>query len=73
MAPVEPKNPADPKFWEKTCGQCHRSIEQDYWEGIHGKLAARGEVDVPVCFAGVRFRPGDTLYADLDGVVVLPA
>jgi cytochrome b subunit of formate dehydrogenase len=32
-----------------TCGQCHRGIEQDYWEGIHGKLAARGETDTPVC------------------------
>ncbi|MFH1278308.1 MAG: cytochrome c3 family protein [Candidatus Eisenbacteria bacterium] len=33
----------------KTCGKCHNNIEQDYWEGIHGKLAARGEVDTPVC------------------------
>jgi cytochrome b subunit of formate dehydrogenase len=32
-----------------TCGQCHRGIAQDYWEGIHGKLAARGETDTPVC------------------------
>ena len=33
----------------RTCGQCHNNIEQDYWEGIHGELAARGEVDTPVC------------------------
>ena len=33
----------------KTCGRCHRSIEQDYWEGIHGKLTAQGETDSPVC------------------------
>lgn len=33
----------------QTCGQCHKAIENDYWEGIHGKLAARGEVDSPVC------------------------
>ena len=32
-----------------TCGECHRGIENDYWEGIHGKLAKRGETDVPVC------------------------
>jgi cytochrome b subunit of formate dehydrogenase len=32
-----------------TCGQCHRAIEQDYREGIHGILAARGETDTPVC------------------------
>ncbi|MFH1893280.1 MAG: cytochrome b/b6 domain-containing protein [Candidatus Zixiibacteriota bacterium] len=33
----------------KTCGKCHRNIEADYWEGIHGKLVLRGEVDAPVC------------------------
>jgi cytochrome b subunit of formate dehydrogenase len=33
----------------KTCGRCHRSIEEDYWEGIHGKLTAQGETDSPVC------------------------
>jgi regulator of ribonuclease activity A len=34
--------------------------------------AGDGEVDVPVELGGVTFRPGDTLYADADGVVVLP-
>lgn len=33
----------------KTCGRCHRSIENDYWEGIHGKLTLRGVTDSPVC------------------------
>ncbi|MFF3490365.1 ribonuclease E activity regulator RraA [Streptomyces sp. NPDC002795] len=33
----------------------------------------KGEVDVPVTFGGVTFRPGDILYADEDGVVLLPA
>ncbi len=32
-----------------TCGKCHRNVEQDYWEGIHGQLTLRGEVDTPVC------------------------
>jgi cytochrome b subunit of formate dehydrogenase len=32
-----------------TCGQCHKGIENDFWEGIHGKLVARGETDAPVC------------------------
>ncbi len=32
-----------------TCGKCHGAIEQDYWEGIHGELTARGEVDSPTC------------------------
>ncbi|MCX4835156.1 ribonuclease E activity regulator RraA [Streptomyces sp. NBC_01016] len=33
----------------------------------------KGEVDVPVTFGGVTFRPGDILHADEDGVVLLPA
>lgn len=33
----------------KTCGKCHRNVEKDYWEGIHGKLVERGETDAPVC------------------------
>ncbi len=33
----------------KTCGKCHRNIEKDFWEGIHGKLVNRGETDAPVC------------------------
>jgi regulator of ribonuclease activity A len=31
----------------------------------------RGQVDVPVHFGGVTFRPGEHLYSDEDGVVVL--
>ena len=30
-----------------------------------------GEIDVPVTFGGVTFRPGDMLFSDDDGVVVL--
>lgn len=33
----------------KTCGKCHRGVENDFWEGIHGKLVERGETDAPVC------------------------
>jgi cytochrome b subunit of formate dehydrogenase len=33
----------------QTCGRCHSSIESDYWEGIHGELVTKGEVDSPVC------------------------
>jgi len=32
-----------------TCGKCHETIEQEYWEGVHGQMAARGETDTPVC------------------------
>ncbi|MEW5794779.1 MAG: cytochrome b/b6 domain-containing protein [Candidatus Zixiibacteriota bacterium] len=33
----------------RTCGKCHSSVEDEFWEGTHGKLVARGEVDAPVC------------------------
>lgn len=33
----------------------------------------QGEREVALNFAGVTFRPGHTLYADADGVVVAPA
>ena len=33
----------------------------------------RGEVDIPVRFAGVDFGPGEYLYADGDGIAVLDA
>lgn len=36
-----------------------KSIKNDY-----------GQRDIPVRFAGVQFRPGDFLYADVDGIVV---
>lgn len=29
-----------------------------------------GDIDVPVCFLGVTFLPGDYLYADHDGIIV---
>ena len=30
------------------------------------------DLDVPVEIAGVRFSPGDLVFADIDGVVVVP-
>ena len=32
-----------------TCGKCHKYIEQDYREGIHGQLTERGQVESPIC------------------------
>jgi regulator of ribonuclease activity A len=32
-----------------------------------------GEIDVPVVFGAATFMPGDTLYSDGDGILVLPA
>lgn len=37
-----------------------------------GKTGA-GEVDVPVTFGGVTFSPGDVLFSDADGIVVVEA
>ncbi len=33
----------------RTCGKCHKAVEQDFYEGIHGQLVLRGETDAPVC------------------------
>ena len=41
--------------------------------GTHPKKTVKrnvGEVDVPVSFGGVTFRPGHYVYADEDGVVL---
>lgn len=32
-----------------------------------------GSIDVPVTIAGARVAPGDALYADSDGIVIVPA
>ncbi len=49
LGPGHPESAINHFNIPKTCGKCHSNIEKDYWEGTHGKLAARGEVDVPVC------------------------
>jgi regulator of ribonuclease activity A len=41
--------------------------------GVHPLKTVKrntGERDIPVCFAGVTFRPGYYLYADEDGLIV---
>lgn len=48
-------SPADPESTiyhfniPNTCGKCHQSIAQDYWEGIHGQFVKQGSADAPVC------------------------
>jgi cytochrome b subunit of formate dehydrogenase len=49
LAPNDPESTIAHFNIPKTCGQCHAAIEQDYWEGVHGELTARGEVDTPTC------------------------
>jgi cytochrome b subunit of formate dehydrogenase len=47
--PGMPDSPINHFNIPRTCGKCHAQIEEDYYEGIHGKLALRGETDSPVC------------------------
>jgi len=32
-----------------TCGQCHEEETREYWDGIHGQLAKKGDTESPVC------------------------
>jgi cytochrome b subunit of formate dehydrogenase len=32
-----------------TCGKCHEAETKEYWDGIHGQLAKRGDTSSPVC------------------------
>ena len=49
---LPPSNP-DSKLYKtrvpETCGQCHKEIEQQYNESVHGQAVAKGILDAPVC------------------------
>jgi formate dehydrogenase gamma subunit len=49
LPPGDPRSSINHFNIPKTCGRCHKSVEHDYWDGIHGKLTAQGETDSPVC------------------------
>jgi cytochrome b subunit of formate dehydrogenase len=49
LSPGDPESTISHFNIPDTCAQCHESVAMDYSEGIHGHLAARGEVDAPVC------------------------
>lgn len=49
MGPGHPESSINHFNIPHTCGKCHRNIENDFWEGIHGRLVERGETDSPVC------------------------
>jgi len=49
LSPGHPESPINHFNIPATCGQCHKGIENDFREGIHGKLVSRGETDAPVC------------------------
>ncbi len=49
LSPGSPESSINHFNIPDTCGRCHKGVENDYLEGIHGQLAARGETDAPVC------------------------
>jgi cytochrome b subunit of formate dehydrogenase len=49
LSPGSPESSINHFNIPETCGRCHKGVENDYREGIHGQLAARGETDAPVC------------------------
>jgi cytochrome b subunit of formate dehydrogenase len=49
LSPGDPESTINHFQIPVTCGKCHKGVESDYWEGIHGKLVKRGETDAPVC------------------------
>ncbi len=49
LSPGDPQSSINHFAIPKTCGQCHGSIEKDYWDGIHGQLTERGKTESPVC------------------------
>jgi cytochrome b subunit of formate dehydrogenase len=49
LSPGSPQSSINHFNIPATCGKCHRGVESDYRDGIHGQLAARGETDAPVC------------------------
>jgi regulator of RNase E activity RraA len=61
---------------------CYRDIEQIqnidfpmFLKGVHpstGPKRGPGELNVPICCGGVIVHPGDIVYGDREGVVVVP-
>lgn len=49
LSPDDPESTIHHFNIPNTCGVCHKSITQDYWEGIHGQRVVQGAVDPPVC------------------------
>jgi len=47
-----PTNPKSKIYWTNvpaTCGKCHENVLQTYKRSIHGKAAAEGKREAPVC------------------------
>lgn len=46
---TDPKSPINKFNVPQTCGKCHRNIEQQYVQSVHGQAIARGNWQAPVC------------------------
>ena len=49
LSPADPDSTTFHFAIPATCGRCHEVAAADYADGIHGQLAARGDLDSPVC------------------------
>lgn len=49
LSPGHPESAINHFNIPETCSKCHKGVANDFMEGIHGKLVARGETDAPIC------------------------
>ncbi len=49
LAPNDPQSKVFRTNIPKTCGTCHAGIEEQYFQGAHGKALNAGVSDAPVC------------------------
>jgi len=66
---ADPMSDVNKKNIPATCGKCHKRILAEYEEGVHGKAAAQGVKDAPVCTdchgehnVQPRAAPGSSVY-----------
>lgn len=45
----DPKSPSNFMNVANTCGQCHETEKDQFWESVHGVSVKRGHKDSPVC------------------------
>ncbi|MBW2121968.1 MAG: cytochrome c3 family protein, partial [Deltaproteobacteria bacterium] len=48
-SPLDPDSMISRQNVASTCGKCHKKVYQEYSESVHGKAAAYGISDAPVC------------------------
>lgn len=68
---ASPTRPCETAGRDVNCAMCHAAVAQEYGQGIHGQLAAKGDPDAPRCIdchavhaAAPRGQPGSPLAPD---------